>query len=378
METSVSDMSLQIGGQATYDWLKVTLDTTAKNKTTSNVTKHHILGKLSVDNYYSSVDEGSTKLSPGAVNLLKTNDLLGFFQSCGPYYVRSIGRRKSFLVVFTYESDKQTRDTSFEAKLTVQLKKFGSSPGSAGGSVTASTSFNQESENKKLTISAKGIGLGKSANSSLLATDLEGFKKVIDAAFKATQDDFTGRVRTMEVTPWVENVGFQANVPLAETTLDDGTKVPRFKMKLNLNENAEFYMRVLRVGRAMLNTYYKSRLCRQFIVSSYYKGAGDTLAIKDEFKDKSLRHQKGGKPTKLDAFLRAELTPAKVNGLYTKYAAFQDKTRKCLTKMTEQDLRYATFRDIAGSGQVCAGIEKDLAYIGEETIDSYCMPVMVD
>ena len=56
--------------------------------------------KINVLTYYASVDESKTKLAPDAVKLLDRNDVPGFFQACGTYYVRGINRESKYEAVF--------------------------------------------------------------------------------------------------------------------------------------------------------------------------------------------------------------------------------------------------------------------------------------
>ena len=387
-KTSKNELSAKIGVEGAYDFFTGTFSAEAKSSATSKETNHHVLGTLRVDSYYASVDEGASLLSTPAQTLLKGNDILGFFQSCGPAYIRSIGRRSTFLVIFTYTSKEGTKNSSFEAQLKAQLKKFGSSPGETNISAETKASFEAALKESKLRITVKSIGLGKSKDASLIATTFDEFHNVIKNGFIATQDEFTGRVTSMEVVPWVENVQFQSLIGLEEATLTDGTKVPRFKMKLNLNDNAEFYMRVLRVGRAKLDTYYKARLCKAYIDTAYREGGDPSNDFKDIYADKVLINQKGAKETvKLEDFAGDNITKDKVDGMYTSYVDFQTKTQACLDKILEKDIRYFTYRDFTAAGKEgkaseserqCEGVEGELAYIPDETIDAYCMPVIAD
>ncbi len=72
--------------------------------------KHRMVAIIDLDSYYASVDEASTSLSESAKNLLVSNALPGFFNSCGSYYVRSINRRAKLVSVFEYETSTTTRN----------------------------------------------------------------------------------------------------------------------------------------------------------------------------------------------------------------------------------------------------------------------------
>jgi len=61
--------------------------------------------------------------------LLGAGDVPGFFDACGMYYTRSIGRKAKFDSLFTYTQRDSKRDTKFEADLKAQIKGWGQSAG---------------------------------------------------------------------------------------------------------------------------------------------------------------------------------------------------------------------------------------------------------
>ncbi len=273
-------------------------------------TSHVVEVNINLISYYASVDESLSLLSESAARLLQSADIVGFFASCGPYYVRSIGREATFLSFFEYSTTTTERDLEFESMLESQIKGFRSvAHQSSGGNwwagsrrnsnstdrtdfaYTASdksqSTFNSKAESKNLTISSYAFGLGKSQGSKILSYDIESFKKAIGDAFKSMQSARTGKVINMEVVPWVENTQFQDLIQLEqqadeyEALLDATGQVvldpegnpqqrlkPRimlYEKKMLLNENAEFIIEIDRVDRNIMNMFYKAKLCRRNI-----------------------------------------------------------------------------------------------------------------
>ncbi len=356
--------------QASYDWIKeVTRNKTTKTDT-ETLHNHHVLAKMIVNSYYSSLDESLSKLSDPAASLLSGGDLLGFFQSCGPYYVRSISRRSTFLTIFTYSTNNKTRDRAFEASLQNQIKRF-----SPGAGKPAQSSFKQKANRLSLRISTKAIGLKSNPKSTLIASDLKTFKNVLNEAFKATQSEFTGRIIGMEVVPWVENVHFQNLIRLRPIKVP-GRLIYNYEQKIIMSENAEFFMQLLRVKRAMRNVYYKARLCRRYIDTNFRvphehkdeeKGK---RPFKKRYRNAVLINRLDGSPMRLDA-LSKYLSRLRVVRLYRDIREFSQDTRICMDRLLPRIRRsnYLTMKE-------CRSMEKRMAYTPDEIIDGYCLPTV--
>ena len=355
--------------------------TVKENRTFYN---HYILSIMTVDSYYSSVNEATSKLSEDAQALLQSNDVLGFFSSCGPYYIRSIARRSQFLVIFHYTSETETRDESFEDNLEQTLRSFGSDAGSEQRKDAESQRFASEAGRKRLRIYIKSIGLGNSAEKAIIASEIESYKQVIKDAFTATQNEFTGRVLSMEVVPWVENPSFQNLVAVQNTELLDGTQVQRFERKLIMNENAEFYMEITRVDRNYADNYLKARLCRQYIDATF-KEEGQ---ITDRYKDKKLVSREDGSVIPLTDLDQA-LTPEVIDGLRKRRSDFmygEGNTTATSAGGNDATGAYKCLKDILAAGimmrshreiESCQPIQNELIpIILSPTIDKFCMPVL--
>lgn len=229
---------------------------------------HYIFADIDVDSYYHSLSEGESQLSESAKSLLAKGDVVGFFDSCGPYYVRSIGRHSSFLGLLRYRTTSSERDVNFELQLKAKMRGFFS-----GGSsdTTISSEFREETQSKRLEINIWAYGLGKGEIADIIPTDIDSFKKSVQAVVKTMQDPNAGRVTTMEVAPWIENTQFQ---DLLELEDDEGKLL--FEKKKNLEANAEIISELDRIDRAQIDQYFKASNCRRILEDEY-------LNVDDDF-----------------------------------------------------------------------------------------------
>jgi hypothetical protein len=286
--TSSSTSATTAGGGTWFATFSTEARTRRDETTKLTWVRHHMLVTILIDVYYSSIDEAQSKMSPAAASLLTAQDLPGFFDACGMYYVRSISRQAALVSRFTYESTSTERDTAFEQSLKTSLAGFSLVGGAGGTRATDRT----ETESRKfsatnLTIQTVGLGLGKKESVDLVSYDLDTFRNAVKGAFAAAQPEDVGRVTAIEVAPWVENTEFQTLnklVPIQVPERDENGKVvmepdpdpakpPRKKMrtvlpyaqKRTLTQNSEFLAEADRAARAKLNAYYKAKQCRTAI-----------------------------------------------------------------------------------------------------------------
>ncbi len=388
---------------------------------------HSMVVSISLSTYYASVDESRSKLSAAAKKLLQTKDLPGFFSSCGPYYVRSIGRNATFYSIFTYSSEKETRDEAFDDQLRTEVTKFSTSSAkdkAAGftsltglditiGSTKSKASlalsskdiaeqnrkeaFNRQAENYRLTINTSAYGLGKDKKATLVSFDMDSFKAAVTDAFASMQNPHTGKVSSVEVVPWIENTEFQALLKLEEEELPSETPGalpegipeqeapgdiagPKPKTKLLyekkhiLNLNAEFFMEIERADRNKLNMYYKARLCRKNIDMRFKDGN----EIKEKFIGIKLANHLGRSPATIE-YLDEKLTSEMVDDLYQKEQDFMYGVKdneedlgasECIRQIMQQGIFEKSYREI----QQCQKVSKELGDVQSNLLESYCMP----
>lgn len=336
----------------------------------------HIQVTIDVEAYYSSVDESKARINDPARELLTSNDIPGFFDACGMYYARSIGRRAQFVSLFSYKTESTSRDTAFEAKLEAELKGWGQQ---ASVSVERSSKFSQEASSKYLTIESTAIGLGKDDKASLIAYDLDTFRKAIKDAFVSMQQDDTGQVISMEVVPWVENADFQRILKLGQAkTLEGGKTVSPYAQKRILNQNGEFLAEVDRVARAKLNVYYKAKQCRSQIDLDYKDQNGTSFRPEWAAK-KSVNHRSGGTIplTELDT----AVSKANIDKLFEEHRSFLYGDGKgdsgavaCVQALLDGGISTRSHREFPS----CGPVEQQFGVISGRLADEHCMPKLID
>ena len=412
------------GGGSTYNSTRSGVDQSLRSLSKKTVIEgktwysHSMLVTINLMSYYASVDESRSKLSKSAVTLLTNNDLPGFFSSCGPYYVRSIGRHATFISIFSYQSESTTRDENFEDNLRTEISRFSTSsqkksgagavigPGlSVGWSAAKSSksasdksrevedqqrreSFNSNAESYRLTINTSAYGLGKDKKATLISFDMDSFKSAVKDAFMSMQNPRTGKVGSIEVVPWVENTEFQALVNLEqeeipqEGALKDATgdtaKKPEVKLlyekKLILNSNAEFFMEIERTDRNKLNMYYKAKLCKKNIDVNF-KVDG---SLKPEYGNALLVNHRGGDLIQL-TLLDEKLTEEFVEEYYRKEQKFmfgvkrnKDKpgAAECIRQIMLNGIYQKSHREI----KACQTVSKELGDVMSDLLENFCMP----
>ena len=227
----------------------------------------NILAHIKVTSYYNSVNESQSNISQAGRDLLNQNDLVGFFDACGTYYIRSLGRYASFMALFKYRIKGDDQDSQqneiFENNLRNRMFRFYKP-------TRQDRDFEQEVEERALRINLQAIGLGKGKFVDLLPTDLSDFKETIEGAIKLMQDPNSGVITSMEIVPWFENVQFQNSL-----NLDDEEELLRFRQRKNLEQNSGVISEIERIDRVQMNQYYKGLNCLRVLKEDYPIGDGE-------------------------------------------------------------------------------------------------------
>ncbi len=381
----------------------------AKTTTINNETyyNHNVLVTIDLYTYYASVDEGKSTMSDTARELLVNNDLPGFFNSCGAYYVRSIGRKASFVSIFTYSTKETTRDQKFESDLKASIQSFGAyNYKTLFGAVKVDVDyksqtdterkrmneFNEQASSKRLTIVTHAYGLGKDEKASLISYDLETFKAAIKDAFISMQNPLTGKVSTVEVVPWVENTEFQSvvkleekEVPVAGGAEGEKEKVPLYEKKHIMTQNAEFIIEVERADRNLMNMYYKAKLCRSNIDENWKKDG----AILEEYKEALVVNNRNGATDTLKK-LDETLSTTKIQQLLDDEKTFmygkssggasggttgstsEGGASACIKSIMKSGFFKKSYRDV----KECQTILEKMGNVQGDFIGDYCMPVL--
>ncbi len=350
---------------------------------------HRIMVTIDLHSYYASLDEAAAILSPSAGRLLTQNDIPGFFSSCGSYYIRSIGRNAKFVALFTYMTREPVKDEDFENEVERQINGFAKDIATSVGSKATTRpldyEFKKKAGDKKLTITFAAFGLGKNEKATLISYDIESFRKALKDAFLAMQNPRTGKVKNIEVIPWVENTQFQALIRLGKKTVKPakGEEKPRellmYEKKQILNLNAEFLAEIERVDRGILELYYKAKICRDHIDTNW-KSGGRTGAIKANLLKSQVVNNDGGKSiplSKLNGYLTEEL----IEGILERERNFMygggagnAGAASCMKEIMKQGIFTVPYREI----EACRQVQKKLLSTSDEMIENYCMPRIAD
>ncbi|MBF0300859.1 MAG: hypothetical protein HQK51_19275 [Oligoflexia bacterium] len=231
--------------------------------------KTWILAKIQLKKYYSAINEQGSGLSPAAKELLTAGskqDVIGFFAACGPYYVRSLTRVSSFYALLRFETTEGQDASEFRLRLERKMHGF---QGSETVGEDSDGTFNRDASSKYLRVFISGIGLNPELLNGLLAVDIQTFRASINNALKAMQASDVGRVISMELAPWTEEIDFQNSLGAVVTSNRYGDIVEPWLAKVYQEQNADFIAQVMRVRRYYLANIYTSKSCRSELLYNW-------------------------------------------------------------------------------------------------------------
>ncbi|MBF0313239.1 MAG: hypothetical protein HQK50_14320 [Oligoflexia bacterium] len=321
-----------------------------------------ILVTIRLKKYYSAMNESKSKISAFAENLLggDKKDLISFFNSCGPYYVRSISRLSSYYAFLTFESKGATDTQNFKNLL--ERSTQGVLVNSAGSSSSDDT-FNRTADNKNLKIYISGIGLDSDALEKLLATDVATFREAIGHALASMKSSDVGRVIGIEIAPWTENLGFQNSIGVILNDGDFSALDEPWLTKIYQEQNAEFIAQVNRVRKFLMANYQRALSCKSELDLNW----GDDLA---KIYFKNLTDVKN-ENQRLGTTLRQNLIIASDN-LKKKHEELVYATKLCFKKIATT---YAMSTQFYYQVPDCRKLEESLAAPSNVEVFNYCMPV---
>lgn len=164
---------------------------------------------MTVDRYYSSLDETESGFVDAIDEMLAYGNLVNFFQACGPSYIRSISKRSEVTTEFSYTSTSRTADGKFNDEIILRAQN------SEGGSPSGFENLNSNAATLKIWIEMYGLSVSAAAEDTLLiASDLEDYRDVMDSGFQGMMDPSAGYVQSIEILPWTENSAFYNAVEL--------------------------------------------------------------------------------------------------------------------------------------------------------------------
>ncbi len=336
-------------------------------------TVKNLLAHIKVSSYYFSLNESNSQMSDAAKTKLESGDLVGFFNSCGAYYIRSLGRYASFMALFKFRIDSSTSETDsdivFQNNLRRKMFRFYKTN-------RTDTSFQQEIEKRVLRINVQAIGLGKGELVNLIPTDLSDFKKTITGAVKLMQDPNSGVITSVEITPWAENTEFQVYMQSGNSNND-----LRFRERRNLEENSSIISEINRISQYQLDQYAKAQSCYRILKENFPIGTGEFQynAKKTFFYD--LANKTNTKQYKTLEVLLRNINQTSVDNVYKDNEKFlfgtsnaeTDGALHCMDQIYAKGMSVVNYRTIPSCRKV---MQYTIKYL--PLIDHYCLPEQVN
>ncbi len=325
---------------------------------------HHIFVSLDLDSYYHSLDEGKTGLSGDAIQLLRNKDVVSFFNSCGPFYIRSIGRNSKFFAMLTYKTESTKRDERFDSKLKAHLRSLFKSKTNNNDT---SSDFQKETYKKRLQISVWGYGLGKDHQADLLPTDIDSFKRIVKNSILAMQDSDVGMISSVEVVPWMENPEFQNELRLESTT----DKI-QFERKRNLEANSELIAEIDRIDSAFMNTYYKGLNCIRSLKEKFPLGTNEYEFDPEKTFILDLAEPSNKKKEIKLSTLLETVNDQNIEKIYEENQNFlfgDKKAVACVKELQKKGIDTTHYREV----ETCKRVRSQMVPI-KPIFDHYCLP----
>ncbi len=247
-------------------------------------TLKNLIVRAEVNQYYSSIDETQSVLSDSVTELLKKKQYVTFFNSCGHFYVRSIGTFSTYYALLQYRLTGDG-DDEFRGKLEKGLFNFYEE------SQTAAAAANKKDEKKEkpqsqeyanlsedaqfrgLKVYVQGIGLSKGDPVNLIPVNIKQFRTTIQEAVKLMQSPDSGLVNSIEVVPWMENPEF-GKILLSD---DSNGGAEQFIRQQKIEENTGVITEIYRKSKSQLELYNVSSMCRKIIVDEYADKSSGSL-----------------------------------------------------------------------------------------------------
>ncbi len=228
----------------------------------------NLVVKAEVNQYYYSMDETNSNLSDSVKELLQNKQYVTFFNSCGHFYVRSVGTFSTYYALLQYRLTGEG-DDEFRSKLEKGLFNFyeETTPSGEKGKETVSVSreLRDDAIYRGLKVYVQGIGLSKGEPVNLIPVNIQQFRTTIQEAVKLMQSPDAGLVNSIEVVPWMENPEF-GRILLSH---GNGSGAEQFIRQQKIEENTGVITEIYRKSKHQLELYNISSMCRRVIVDEF-------------------------------------------------------------------------------------------------------------
>lgn len=215
-----------------------------RNNTYMHKNRYHFAITFRSDGISNSISDTQATLIPDAIDMLKNEDYVGFFMTCGPKYVRAINRAQEITSLFSFDAYQPTNAQAFAKALNKYVKGV--------------STYNRHDQNMKrlqrlhffeysnekgtgivmnrdildsltIEIFAYGLALNKGGTETLVATTLDEFHQVIKFALQSMGRSYDndadypqqqpGMIYSIEVVPWIDNPHFYDKADMEPSTL---------------------------------------------------------------------------------------------------------------------------------------------------------------
>ena len=222
--TLSTDIETELAGKlsSSFSYTAVKTEATAVEAiSNSNSDKELFLvvSTMRVDRYFSGLKEESSPITADAKNLLETQDYIGFFNSCGTNYVRSIRRAQEITAIFKFNS--QSRDLAQEFAAGIKVH---SGTSAIDESILDKKKFSLIKESLEIKVLAYGLGLNTRGESMIVSTSVGNYNNVVEFAFRSFTETIdssnVGMVYALEFVPWVDNPSFQRESKMLDVDIE--------------------------------------------------------------------------------------------------------------------------------------------------------------
>ncbi len=248
--------------------------TTGENSGGRKYIIKNLIVRAVINQYYYSMDETQSQLSESAQELLKKKQYITFFNSCGHFYVRSVGVFSTYYALLQYRLTGEG-DDQFRGDLEKGLFNFyedSDNPKEQDAGVKKEKPQSQEyikltaeAQYRGLKVYVQGIGLSKGDPVNLIPVNIKQFRTTIQEAVKLMQSPDSGLVNAIEVVPWMENPEF-GKILIAES---DRGGAEQFIKQQRIEENTGVITEIYRKSNEQLELYNLSSMCRKVILDQY-------------------------------------------------------------------------------------------------------------
>lgn len=221
-------------------------------------TLKNLLVKVEIRTYYYAIDETNSTLSESAQELLKKNQYVTFFNSCGHHYIRSVGNYSTYLALLQYKlSGDENEDRAFANRLERGIFNF-------SGGANTENNFNKDADARGMRVFVEAVGLSKGDMVNLVPVDIDQFRKTVQDAVKLMQDPNSGIVNYIEIAPWVENPELTAFITRETKNADE-----QFIKLQKLEANSGVITEINRNSNSQIEQFYVASMCQKNLFKNY-------------------------------------------------------------------------------------------------------------